>query len=163
MQVTVGVYSEMLVMSAASSDKLVWQRLKCFMLWMEVFRQCCQLKQEYCAEVSLVVVQTFVSRTRLAVQKAEDMTATTFEEDNISVLPSDQGQAPSEPHNACHALLRLPCCPFVCTEALVSRCCCRRRHSVRYMCMLQHCTPHRHAVSIHYSEHGVYVCLALHS
>lgn len=41
-----------------------------------------------------VSVQTFVSRTRLAVQRAEDMTATPFEEDNISVVPSDQGQAP---------------------------------------------------------------------
>lgn len=39
-------------------------------------------------------LQTFVSRTRLAVQRAEDMTATPFEEDNISVVPSDQGQAP---------------------------------------------------------------------
>ena len=39
-----------------------------------------------------------MSRTRLAVQKAEDMTATTFEEDNISVLPSDQGQAPGKLH-----------------------------------------------------------------
>ncbi|KAL3140598.1 hypothetical protein ABBQ32_005169 [Trebouxia sp. C0010 RCD-2024] len=38
--------------------------------------------------------ETFVSRTRLAVQRAEDMTATPFEEDNISVVPSDQGQAP---------------------------------------------------------------------
>ncbi len=42
-------------------------------------------------------MQTFVSRTRLAVQRAEDMTATPFEEDNISVVPSDQGQAPGEP------------------------------------------------------------------
>lgn len=42
-------------------------------------------------------LQTFVSRTRLAVQRAEDMTATPFEEDNISVVPSDQGQAPGEP------------------------------------------------------------------
>ena len=40
--------------------------------------------------------QTFVSRSRLAVQKAEDMTATPFEEDNISIVPSDQGQAPGE-------------------------------------------------------------------
>lgn len=42
-------------------------------------------------------LQTFVSRTRLAVQRAEDMTATPFEEDNISVVPSDQGQAPGQP------------------------------------------------------------------
>ena len=41
-------------------------------------------------------MQTFVSRTRLAVQRAEDMTATPFEEDNISVVPSDQGQAPGQ-------------------------------------------------------------------
>lgn len=52
-------------------------------------------------------LQTFVSRTRLAVQRAEDMTATPFEEDNISVVPSDQGQAPGEP--AC----------YVCTSLLV--------------------------------------------
>lgn len=44
-----------------------------------------------------VCLQTFVSRTRLAVQRAEDMTATPFEEDNISVVPSDQGQAPGQP------------------------------------------------------------------
>ena len=54
-----------------------------------------------CAEaeshaVSGLILQTFVSRTRLAVQRAEDMTATPFEEDNISVVPSDQGQAPGE-------------------------------------------------------------------
>ena len=42
------------------------------------------------------VMQTFVSRTRLAVQRAEDLTATPFEEDNISVVPSDQGQAPGK-------------------------------------------------------------------
>ena len=41
-------------------------------------------------------MQTFVSRTRLAVQRAEDLTATPFEEDNISVVPSDQGQAPGK-------------------------------------------------------------------
>ena len=50
-------------------------------------------------------MQTFVSRTRLAVQRAEDMTATPFEEDNISVVPSDQGQAPGEP--ACYACASL--------------------------------------------------------
>ena len=50
-------------------------------------------------------MQTFVSRTRLAVQRAEDMTATPFEEDNISVVPSDQGQAPGEP--ACYACTSL--------------------------------------------------------
>ncbi len=50
-------------------------------------------------------MQTFVSRTRLAVQRAEDMTATPFEEDNISVVPSDQGQAPGEP--ACYVCTSL--------------------------------------------------------
>ena len=50
-------------------------------------------------------MQTFVSRTRLAVQRAEDMTATPFEEDNISVVPSDQGQAPGE--TACYVCTSL--------------------------------------------------------
>ena len=47
-------------------------------------------------EKDLNGLQTFVSRTRLAVQRAEDLTATPFEEDNISVVPSDQGQAPGK-------------------------------------------------------------------
>ena len=64
--------------------------------------ECCCLRPcgKHCVvpanKACLALLQTFVSRTRLAVQKAEDMTATTFEEDNISVLPSDQGQAPGE-------------------------------------------------------------------
>lgn len=58
-------------------------------------------------------MQTFVSRTRLAVQKAEDMTATTFEEDNISVLPSDQGQAPGKLYTAAHAYACRHC-PALC-------------------------------------------------
>ena len=57
-----------------------------------------------------VYLQTFVSRTRLAVQRAEDMTATPFEEDNISVVPSDQGQAPGQPSYPKHHLVS----SFVC-------------------------------------------------
>ena len=41
----------------------------------------------------LSCLQTFVSRARLAVQKAEDLQATPFEEDNISVVPSDSTAA----------------------------------------------------------------------
>ncbi len=56
-------------------------------------------------------LQTFVSRTRLAVQRAEDMTATPFEEDNISVVPSDQGQAPGKhTQNATVSLHKMVVC-----------------------------------------------------
>ena len=38
--------------------------------------------------------ETFVSRTRLAVQRADDLQHAPYEEDNISVVPSDGGAQP---------------------------------------------------------------------
>lgn len=57
-------------------------------------------------------LQTFVSRTRLAVQRAEDMTAMPFEEDNISVVPSDQGQAPGQHLFPDSCAPQCVCCPI---------------------------------------------------
>ena len=74
----------------------------------------CKDVSVHAKQAHLVLLQTFVSRTRLAVQKAEDMTATTFEEDNISVLPSDQGQAPGTRTTTSAVSSWLRCCEASC-------------------------------------------------